>query len=185
MRYKEFSNNKVLEDCISLFWESGFNGTSVKTIVDHTKVNRFSLYREFESKQGMLYASMNLFRDRYSREYAKRLEPTAQIEEALKAFFFLYLQKKIHPSGCFVINMATELSDNDAQVNAFLKDYLQELEAQFSTLLNTYEQYQPSAESIASNLVLLFCNSMCYCHIQEEKESQDFISLNLEIILNK
>lgn len=184
MRYKEFNKKKVLDDCISLFWENSFNGTSINTIVDHTRVNRFSLYQEFENKQGILYEALKLYRERYSNELIKRLESNAAVEEILKDFFYGFLKRGANPVGCFIIYTATELGDNDEYINSFLKSYLQDLEKKFTSLLNSNSVYKNQSKLITNNLVLLFCNAMCYCHIQEEKESQNFISLNLDIILN-
>lgn len=185
MRYKEFNKKKVLDNCISLFWKNSFNGTSINTIVDHTRVNRFSLYHEFENKQGILYEALQLYRERYSNELIKRLEPHAGIEEILEIFFTSFLKRGTNPVGCFIIYIATELGDNDTYINTFLKSYLQDLENKFTLLLNSTPTYKDQSTHIANNLVLLFCNAMCYCHIQDEKESQNFISLNLELILKK
>ncbi|MGK2860568.1 MAG: TetR/AcrR family transcriptional regulator [Chitinophagaceae bacterium] len=44
MHYKEFNRDKVLETCLSLFWNNGFNSCSIYEIVKKTGVNRFSLY---------------------------------------------------------------------------------------------------------------------------------------------
>lgn len=185
MRYKEFNNNKVLENCISLFWENGFSNTSINTLVHSTRVNRFSLYKEFESKQGILYEAMNLYRERHSLDLALHPEHSKGVIDILKTFFFRYLEiKPGRPAGCFIIYIATELGDNNEYVNSLLKTYLNEIETKFISLLNTDEKLAENSELIASNLILLFCNAMCYCHIQNEKESQEFISLNLDIILN-
>ena len=69
MRYKEFNSNKVLEECISLFWKNSFNGTPMSAIVKQTAVNRFSLYQEFENKQGILYEALKLYRERYALDF--------------------------------------------------------------------------------------------------------------------
>ena len=66
MRYKEFNRNKVLEDCIQLFWEKGFNSCSISDIVERTKVNRYSLYEEFEDKDGILLQTLILYKKRYT-----------------------------------------------------------------------------------------------------------------------
>ena len=184
MRYKEFNNKKVLEDCISLFWKNSFNGTPMSTIVKQTKVNRYSLYHEFENKQGILYEALKLYRERYALEFIKNLNTPDDFDNVLKNFFLSYLKSKTRPAGGFIIFVATELGDNDKHINSFLASYLLEIEVQFVALLNTHNKYQKTSKVIASNLILLFCNSMCYCHIQGEKERLDFITLNLDLILN-
>tara|TARA_B110000211_G_scaffold200186_1_gene231032 strand:- start:384 stop:941 length:558 start_codon:yes stop_codon:yes gene_type:complete len=184
MRYKEFNSNKVLEDCISLFWKKGFNGSAINHIVSQTKVNRFSLYKEFDNKHGLLYATLKLYKERYCLEAVNQIALTKDVNEALKKFLFSYINRDGKPSGCYIIYIATELGDHNEYVNDLLKSYLLEIETTFVSLLNTDERYRDTSKLIASNLILLFCNAMCFCHIQDEIESQEFISLNLDIILN-
>lgn len=184
MRHKEFNKNKVLENCISLFWSKSFNGSPVNDIVKVTGVNRFSLYKEFENKHGILYESMKLYRDRYSDKYLNLLNAEGDLIQTLKNFYSTFLNSETHLSGCFIIYIATELGDNDEYVNLFLKIYLAEMETKFIGLLEQKDFSSDDAKVIANNLVLFFCNSMCYCHIQKENERMDFLDLNLNIIFN-
>ena len=64
----EYNVNSVLEKSIKIFWDNGFRGTSINEIVNATGLNRFSLYHEFENNEGILYASLKLYRDRYCQE---------------------------------------------------------------------------------------------------------------------
>ena len=182
MRYKEFNNSKVLEDCISLFWKGSFKGTPISKIVDVTKVNRFSLYHEFENKNGLLYASLDLYKQRYSDIYVKELNKKGELNEVITDFLTQYLNPSNNQVGCYLIYISTEMGDNDKAVKAFLSSYLLELEECFSSLLSNYEMNDK--ETVAKNLVMFFCNIMCYCHIQSFEESKNYIQLNLDLILN-
>lgn len=184
MRYKEFNNNKVLEDCMGLFWKNGFNATSITTVVEHTRVNRFSLYHEFDNKHGILDASLGLYRERYANELITALDKKGEVVTVLKDFLHGFIKRKNSPVGCYIIYIATELADNNESVNQILKAYLSDIENKFENVLNTDPKYTQEAKTIANNLVLLFCNVMCYCYIQTEQESEDFIQLNLEVILD-
>lgn len=182
MRYKEFNNEKVLENCIQLFWKQSFKGTPISKVVEETKVNRFSLYHEFESKNGLLYASLALFKKRYSDQFKLKLEENGSLSEILTSFLCQYLTPSNRQVGCYIMYISTEMGDNDKMVNQFLADYLLELENTFKQLLVKHES--KNQEIVASNLVLLFCNVMCYCHIQTFEESKSYIQLNLDLILN-
>ncbi|MFT6715781.1 MAG: AcrR family transcriptional regulator [Saprospiraceae bacterium] len=188
MRYKEFNKNKVLEECIPLFWGNSFNGTPISNVVEQTNVNRFSLYHEFQNKQGILYEALKLYKERYSSKLVKTLDAklvaTDDIRELLTNLFCSFIIKSEGQRGCFIIYIATELGDNDPIINDFLRDYLHELEAKFLALLIRSDEFSGSHQVIAKNLVMFFCNSMCYCHIQSDQQSRDFVSLNLDIILN-
>lgn len=184
MRHKEFNKNKVLENCISLFWNRSFNGSPINAIVNTTGVNRFSLYNEFENKKGILYEALDLYRLRYANKNLDILSHEGDLRNTLKSFFSAFLEFKTQLPGCFVIYIATELGDNDEHVNLFLKNYLSEIECKLLELLEKDNYSANDSKVIANNLVLFFCNSMCYCHIQDITERQDFLELNLNIIFN-
>lgn len=184
MRYKEFNNNRVLEKCVSLFWESGFCATSISKIVDQTNVNRYSLYNEFESKEGILIGSIKLYRERVAKGYINLLSDSGDFIEGLKKFYFSFLKDKQQPAGCYLIYISTELADCNKEVKDELIDYLGELEAEFKSLLESQKEYKDKTSIIADQLVALFCNSMCYCYIQSEEDRVKFIDLNLQLILN-
>ena len=91
MRYKEYNVNRVLEQSIDLFWQKGYNGCSINDIVEKTGVNRFSLYHEFENKEGILYRSLNLYRERYSKEKLHLLNSDGKLTETIKNYYLAYL----------------------------------------------------------------------------------------------
>ena len=129
VRYKEYNREAVLENAIQLFWQSGFNGCSINEIVETTGVNRFSLYHEFENKEGILYASLELYKERYSKEKLALLkDSTGAIEEILLNFYLSFLEDKQVISGCYFIHEGTELADTDAQIRESLNKYLTEIQ---------------------------------------------------------
>jgi TetR/AcrR family transcriptional repressor of nem operon len=100
MRYKEYNVNKVLEKSIKLFWENGFRGCSINKIVNITGVNRFSLYHEFENKEGILYASLHLYRGRYCQEKLDYLKKEGSLPDILKEFYLSFIDENNAIPGC-------------------------------------------------------------------------------------
>ena len=49
-RPKSFDQDRILEQAMHLFWEKGFEATSIQDLVDHLGVNRQSLYDTFGDK---------------------------------------------------------------------------------------------------------------------------------------
>lgn len=185
MRYKEFNTAKVLEQCIGLFWQNGYNSCSIKQIVEATGVNRFSLYNEFENKDGILEASLDLYADRYIGPRMKILDGDGTARETLKAFFESFVgESKNHPPGCYTIYIASELADTVPTINSRLKDYLGQLEEKFTQVLNRDSTITGSHRFLATRLCGLFCNSMCFCVIQDPDERIAYIENSFNLIFN-
>lgn len=186
MRYKEFNTNKVLESCITLFWQHGFGSCAINDIVKKTNVNRFSLYKEFENKEGILLAALDLYYERYSRKQIALLKQDLPLRKILKEFFLSYLENnETHPPGCFIIHISTELADNNSNIKTRLDEYLKQIENALISLLQRHEISVKIHEQLAIRLTGLFCNSMCFCLIQNPEERISYIEMSLDLILNK
>ena len=52
-RHKSYDRGEVLDRALKLFWEKGYEGAHLQELVKVTGLNRFSLYKEFGSKEGL------------------------------------------------------------------------------------------------------------------------------------
>jgi len=50
-RPREYDRDEVLEKTANLFWEKGFEATSMNEVVARTGLNKHSLYNEFGDKE--------------------------------------------------------------------------------------------------------------------------------------
>ncbi len=185
MRYKEYNVNRVLEQSISLFWQKGYNGCSINDIVEHTGVNRFSLYHEFENKEGILYQSLNLYRDRYCNEKLSLLKMGGDLVTVIKDFYLSYLDEgKSQVPGCYMIHLGTELADSDPKVKECVSNYLDEIQSLFVQLLNKHGFTGEGASLRSRHLLGLFCTTMSFCLIHTPSEREQYALNGIKLILN-
>ncbi len=183
MRHKEFNSNKVLEDVIGLFWRNGITACSIKDIVAETNVNRFSLYKEFENKEGILLKALELYYSRYTSKQIAILNQDKPSKDVLKEFYFSYLiENSKHPAGCFMIHTASELADHNTVIKQQLDNYIKEIEDGIQGLLERNNENNSKTNTI--RLSGLFCSSMCFCLIQSPKERLDYLNTSIDLILN-
>ena len=60
-RHKEFDPDVALDRALELFWERGYEATSMADLVDHLGIGRASLYATFGSKHELYLKAL----DRY------------------------------------------------------------------------------------------------------------------------
>ncbi|MGG4128868.1 helix-turn-helix domain-containing protein [Paenibacillus illinoisensis] len=65
-RSKEFEENVVLEKAMKLFWEQGYEKTSIADLVEHMGIHRRSLYDTFGDKHTLFLKAMDRFHDKLS-----------------------------------------------------------------------------------------------------------------------
>ena len=185
MRYKEYNINRVLEKVIPIFWSNGFGGCSIKDIVEEVGVNRFSLYHEFGNKEGILYSSLQLFRERYGEPKFEILKQNGKPKEILHAFFLSFLNSQEDQQGCYFIHIGTELADSDSEIKELVKGYLEDIERLFENLLERHGYIKSEAAFSARHLIGLYCTSMSFCLIHTEQQKLYHISNGISVILNK
>ena len=183
MRYKEYNINRVLEKCTILFWDNGFKGCSISDIVEETGVNRFSLYHEFENKEGILYASLKLYRERFCEEKFNFLKSQGKLSDVLKSFYLSFLQESNTILGCFFIHIGTELADEDEKIKNLVDQYLSEIESLFVSLLQNHSIALERSKILARHLVGLYCTSMSFCLIHTNEQRNRHIETGINIIL--
>lgn len=183
MRYKEYNVNKVLEKSILLFWQNGFNGSSINDLVSETGVNRFSLYKEFKNKEGILDASLLLYRDRYCDDKLSLLKEEGILTEILLNFYMSFFQDNEPIPGCFFIHIGTELADINAGIKKSLNSYLNEIQLLFTELLVNNNYTLPDAEFRSRHLLGLFCTTMSLSLIQKDEERLQYIRNGIHLIL--
>lgn len=184
MRYKEYNVKRVLEKCILLFWEKGFNGCSVNEIVEKTGVNRFSLYHEFENKEGILYHSMNLYRERYCDQNLALLSYEGDLELTLKDFYLSFLLDSRPMSGCYFIHIGTELADSDPRVKEIMNTFLTEISALLVQLLRAHGLNEAESELKSRHLLGLYCTAMTFCLVHSRQEREKYIVNGINLIVN-
>ncbi len=57
------TRSRIIEAARDLFWEKGYNSTSVADILSRSQVNSGSLYHFFPSKQDVLIGVLVAYRD--------------------------------------------------------------------------------------------------------------------------
>lgn len=183
MRYKEYNPTRVLDKSIALFWQKGYNGCSINDLVEATGVNRYSLYHEFGNKEGILYASLDLYRERYCQDKLAILNSDKGIIQTLEAFYGSFLSDDNSMLGCYFIHVGTELADSQNRIKENLNNYLAEIEDLLNSLLSR-KGYQPNAKMLAKHLVGLFCTVMSFCLIHTPDQRDKYISNGINVILS-
>ncbi|MDG2449717.1 MAG: TetR/AcrR family transcriptional regulator [Saprospiraceae bacterium] len=182
MRYKEYNVNRVLEKSIPLFWNKGFNGCSINEIVETTGVNRFSLYHEFSNKEGILYQSLKLYRERYTKDQLSILLSDGNLVSILKRFYLSFLEETRPILGCYIIHIGTELADSDKEVNQFVDNFLNDIKNMFVALLTKNNYKNKDAAVRARHLLGLYCTSMSFCLIHTPAEREKYIHNGIKVI---
>ncbi|XMN06051.1 TetR/AcrR family transcriptional regulator [Streptomyces griseobrunneus] len=116
-RTKEFDPEAALQSALQLFWQRGYEATSMADLVEHLGIGRASIYATFGNKRELYLKAL----DRYSENCdAGLLGELSQPGPALPAvrgvvrhFATEANSHELRSKGCFVTNTAAELGAHD------------------------------------------------------------------------
>ncbi|MEO3785260.1 TetR family transcriptional regulator [Actinocorallia sp. B10E7] len=114
-RTKEFDPDAVLRRAMELFWQKGYEATSMADLVEHLGIGRASIYATFGGKRELYLKAY----DRYleSRpDFIELLSQPGPVLPAVRTLVEGYAEEAAHDElrrGCFVVNTAVELAPHD------------------------------------------------------------------------
>ncbi|MEV0841701.1 TetR/AcrR family transcriptional regulator [Actinocatenispora sera] len=124
-RPRSFDRTEALEGAMAVFWEHGYDATSIALLTQALGIGAPSVYAAFGDKRSLFLAAL----DRYLRTYgsfterALAEEPKARdaVERLLREAAVAYTRPE-HPRGCLLITAATNCSPQSADIAAHLRD---------------------------------------------------------------
>ncbi len=118
------TRTRIVIAAMELFWEKGFNSTSVADILSRSQVNSGSLYHVFPGKQDVLIGVLEALRDGIGEML---LSPAWEgVDDPIEKIFGLlarYRRSIIETDcayGCPIGSLALELHEPDPKVRALL-----------------------------------------------------------------
>jgi len=117
-RSKEFEESAVLDKAMRLFWQQGYEKTSMTDLVEHMGIHRRSLYDTFGDKHQLFLKAMDRFDNKISASLEGGVKRSKTAVEALQFIFELMIEgEEDSPPGCLMVNSAVELAARDADVD--------------------------------------------------------------------
>ena len=137
-RKKNFVEAEVLEKALGLFWERGYNATSVQDLVDHLGINRASIYDTWGDKHGLYLETIKRYRKQTSGYLLEKLRSERSAKEIVKDFLFDVVTDSVEDDmrkGCFMANSATEMGNCDQSVHSMFTDNRMKIEGVLNELI--------------------------------------------------
>ncbi len=167
-----------------MFWEQGYERTSIADLEERTGLNRSSLYQEFGSKQKLFEASLECYADRVISGLLAGLrggtgtglppgggQPAGSglaPETGLAAVAALFRRvaelcrcdAAVSTRGCMMVNATAELAAHDAGVRAHAAAYRDRLRADFGAALSRAAALGEIAPGTAGSRAALLASAL-------------------------
>ncbi|MFI7523454.1 TetR/AcrR family transcriptional regulator [Micromonospora globbae] len=115
-RTKEFDPDAALRAALDLFWERGYEATSMADLVEHLGVARASIYATFGNKRDLYLKALDRYGDLVDPGLLRELSQPGPALPAVRAVIERYAREAGDDSGrrgCFIVNTAVEVAPHD------------------------------------------------------------------------
>ena len=123
-RPREFNEDDVLTDIMSVFWRNGYEGTGLAQIIKATGLQKGSLYKAFENKQDMYVKALAHYEKNIVDKAVKSLISGSEPPfERVKAFLSTPVKASFNESdrrGCFLCNASADFAAHDDETRALV-----------------------------------------------------------------
>jgi TetR/AcrR family transcriptional regulator, transcriptional repressor for nem operon len=122
-RTKEFDREDVIQKARELFWQKGYEATSMDELVNNLGISRSSLYDTFGDKHQLYCATLNSYCELNAYTLAKE---ATQVENPLAFIQYVFdiiidqAKKDKDNKGCYVVNSMVEFSNRDEKIKAIV-----------------------------------------------------------------
>ncbi|GGT67983.1 TetR/AcrR family transcriptional regulator [Actinomadura citrea] len=137
-RTKEFDPDAALLRALELFWERGYEATSMADLVAHLGIARASVYATFGGKRELYLKALERYLRDTDPKIAEALSQPGPVLPAVLALIEGYAEESAHGRprlGCLVVNTAVELAARDAEAARLVEASWNFLEASLTTAL--------------------------------------------------
>lgn len=146
VRQREFDTDQALEAAMQIFWDKGFEATSLSDLTTAMGIQRPSLYAAFGDKKELFETALRRYTTLHAAQVRSRLQHTSSVKEAFRALFeHIGAEGDVTDArhGCFCINTMVELAPHDPKFAVLTREHQMYLAAIFK---ETIERGQETGE---------------------------------------
>jgi TetR/AcrR family transcriptional repressor of nem operon len=137
----EFDREEVFQKAIGVFWQKGYNATSIKNLVEATGLQPGSIYSAFGDKRGLFLAAMDGYFEGMKRMIFSILHTDQTAIVRIESFFNRLISDSIiddQRKGCFLVNTLLEIPVDDQEINSRLQTMFGWVENEFRSVLEEH-----------------------------------------------
>lgn len=109
---------QIMTTAFELFSQNGFYATGIDTILAQSKVSKRTLYKHFPSKNELILAVMDQYRENFKNDMRGLLAVDETPEQKILNIFDYINDKFKGPKfcGCLAVSAVSEFADKDAAI---------------------------------------------------------------------
>jgi TetR/AcrR family transcriptional repressor of nem operon len=154
-RPRGFDAEAALRVAVELFWQQGYEATSLEALSHAMGLSRSSFYACFTSKHALLMAAVQRYADERYATLIERVAASADPREAVRAMLAVIADVDGGRRGCLFVNAVSELAPGDAELVALAQAHTARVGALMTATLRRLGCAEAEASQRAGALLAL------------------------------
>ena len=128
---KKFNQEEILDQAMEVFWQKGYEGTSVQDLTKATGLGRGSLYGAFGDKEQLFITVLDRYAAKFQAEIVEQLN-NPDPYQALEGMFKVMIERMSNPKyprGCLNTNTSVGMSGKSEMIERKIAERLGGLES--------------------------------------------------------
>lgn len=134
-RPRGFCEEQALDKALHLFWQRGYESTSLDDLTDAMGISRSSFYGCFGTKHALLLRALRQYAERGIAGLRQIRDASPDPQSALRAMLAAVADVDGGQRGCMMTNCITELAPHDMEVAEIAQVHIREVEDLFEQAL--------------------------------------------------
>jgi len=138
-RTKQFDERQALVSAMLVFWEKGYEGTSINDLEQAMGLKRTSIYNAFGNKSAIFERVVSCYKESVMAVLFAELDSASDIREGIRRLLNGALDihfDEDNPGGCLVVLSIVESGQHDSQSQVSMQQTFQELKTALQKRLN-------------------------------------------------
>ncbi|TQV75826.1 TetR/AcrR family transcriptional regulator [Denitrobaculum tricleocarpae] len=145
-RPRKSDPDEVLDKAMALFWEQGFEGTSMNDLASATGMAKPGLYATFGDKEALYAKAITRYFDQSEPVFDEIFNTPGPVKDFLRRYLETIaasLNKEDCPSGCFMVNSMIDCASQPSSLESLGRDFHKKRQA---ALLKRVREAQKQGE---------------------------------------
>jgi TetR/AcrR family transcriptional repressor of nem operon len=137
-RIRQFDERQALLAAMLVFWEKGYEGTSIQDLEDAMAMKRTSIYNAFGNKHRIFQRVTACYKESVMAELFTAMDAAPDIREGIRRLLNAALDihfAEDNPGGCLVVLSVLESDQLDEQSRTQMQQTIHELKSALQTRL--------------------------------------------------
>lgn len=175
-----FDRATVVQKCLELFLEYGYQGLSFYEISKHTNLSRASLYNTFENKQKLFIETLDFYLSQCPDHQI--LENKDQYQSTYELFMALFeahykFQQKNECKGCLIQRFMTEMAHQEPELKTIIEARMAQRTEAFESFFDFPQTLAPEARILQIKIFMTYLIGL-YSQLQSGIEFEAYEKMN-------